>query len=459
LDRLIEEIARRIRAHVGAAATNLLRADGEIRSVFHGPPMEFLESVFERLVADGGIEVELGNGQPVTVPVLLQVNPLSATDPNPPLGESGRCDAIHLLEVRNSPGRCPRFIALAEPGGQSSLSFTSASDDFGLSPHNNSGAASTGDWWRDEFVRQLVKGALDRHQWPSPGEREDAHDLIESAVQAADQIDKHVASRYAAWRVLARTWSIGEPGTPFGTLLSLACGFPPTEDGSVDLAAQRKVLLAITERFVDSGFKPAVEQLKERGDAKDNAALDELLLYLQHKCGVPTVLSRAPAFYYGPSDAAKLDPAPGWWTVLTVEKWRHLLDGAEQAAPTGKALRLECHNPLLSSLGGASPIVVNTDVVLSVHNNGNVNAPSRVTIERKSARSPTREWELEVTGDGTVVDPDKVPGSAYCLADTNIPPHSTPMRYAARSFAASLAAGTGGLFKDSSEARSSKAGA
>jgi DNA phosphorothioation-dependent restriction protein DptH len=429
VDRLIEEIARHIREHVGFAAANLLRADGEIRSVFHGPPMEFLELVFERLVADGGIEVELGNGQPVTVPVLLQVDSLGAADPNPPLGESGRCDAIHLLEVRNSPGRCPRFIALVEPGSQSSLSFTSASDDFGLSPHNNSGAASTADWWRDEFVRRLVKGALDRHQWSPPGEREDAHDLIELAIQAADQIDKHVASRHAAWRVLARTWSIGEPGTPFGTLLSLACGFPPMEDGTVDMAAQRKVLLAITERFVDSGFKPAVEQLKERADAKDSAALDELLLYLQQKCGVPTVLGRAPAFYYGPSDGAKLDPAPGWWTVLTVEKWRHLLDGAEQAAPKGKALRLECHNSLLPSLGGMGPIIVTADAVLSVHNNGNVNGPSRVTIERKSARSPTQEWELEVTGDGTVVDPGEIPGSAYRLDDTDIPLHNAPVRY------------------------------
>lgn len=428
MDRLIEEIARDIREHVKAAAANLYRADGEIRTVFHGPPMELLEPVFERLVVDGGIEAELGNGQPVCVPVLLQVDSLGAAHPNPPLGKSGRCDAIHLLEARNSPNRCPRFVALVEPGGLSSLSFTSASDDFGLSPHNNSGAASTADWWRDEFVRRLVKGALDRHQWP-PGERDDAHDLVELAIQAADQIDKHVASRHAAWRVLARTWSIGEPGTPFGTLLSLACGFPPLEDGTVDVEAQRKVLLALTERLVDAGFKSAFDQLKERADEKDIAALDELLLYLQQRCGVPTVLSRAPAFYYGPSDGAKLDPAPGWWKILTVEKWRHLLDGAEQAAPTGKALRLECHNPLLPSLGSNGPTVVTSNVVLSVHNNGNINAPSRVTIERKSAHSPTQEWEVEVISDAAASDPGEEPGGSQRLDDTDIPLHSTPVRY------------------------------
>lgn len=428
MERLIEEIAAYISEHVKGAVANLQRADGEIRTVFHGPPMEFLEPVFERLVTDGGIEAELG-GQTVTVPVLLQVEHLAGGTQNPPLGESGRCDAIHLVEVRNSPGLCPRFVALVPPGHQASLSFSSASDDFGLSPQNNSGAASTSDWWRDEFVRHLVSGALARHQWPTAREGEQARDLVERAVHAADQIDKHVASRHAAWRVLSRIWSIGEPDKPFGTLLSLACGFPPLADGSVDAAAQSNVLEEVTDRLADVGFRPSIDQLKEGADPNEGAALDQLLSYLQQRCSVPTVLSRAPAFYYGPSEGSKVEPAPSWWLALTVEKWRELLEDAEETTPSGKVLRLECHNPLLPRVGKSGPVIVASTVTLSVHNNGNPDAPQRVTIKRNSPRTPTKEWDLEVSRDNSLLAPDDAPSRSCRVDDTDVPLHKSPIRY------------------------------
>jgi DNA phosphorothioation-dependent restriction protein DptH len=426
LDGMIEDIASYIRWHVRAAVANLQRADGEIRTVFHGPPMEFLEPVFNILAEDGGIDAVLGNGQPVTVPVLLQVA-LEEGASNPALGASGKCEAIHLIGVRNAPALCPRFVALVEPGQQANLSFSSASDDFGLSPHNNSGAADTLEWWKDEFIKGLVDRALDRHH-PSSRDSEQARDLVEKAVYAADQIDKHVAARHGAWRVLSRIWFDAGQKCSFGELVSLACGFPPLEDSSLDAQLQGKTLDELTERMVDSGFKSTIDQLNERADETESGMLEQLLAYLQQKCGVPTVLSRAPPFYYGPSDGANVTTPPGWWSFLTVERLRHLLDGGDEAPPADAALLLICKDPLLPRVG-ATPVVVASLVTLSVYDNGNENAPDEIIVKRETARVLPEHWNLKVTkGTGTPATGDNVTVE-YELTDAHIPMHRSPVKY------------------------------
>jgi hypothetical protein len=387
--------------------------------------MEFLEPVFNLLAEQGGIDAVLGNGQPVTVPVLLQVT-LEAGATNPALGASGKCEAIHLISVRNAPGLCPRFVALVEPGQQANLSFTSASDDFGLLSQNNSGTANTLDWWKDEFTRGLVDRAFKRLS-PSAEDTEEALHLVEKAVHAADQIDKHVAARHGAWRVLSRLWSPAEKYS-FGTLVSLACGFPPLEDGSVDSQAQAGILDELTARMVDSGFKSTIDQLKERADEAEPVVLDELLAYLQRVCGVPTVLSRAPPFYYGPSDGVSVEPPPRWWSFLTVERLRRLLDGAEEVATADAALLLVCSNLLLPRVGSA-PIVVTSNVTLSVHDNGNQDAPREVAIKRETAGVPAKYWSLKVNKGVGARSIDDDYAAEYELNDLEVPVHRSPARY------------------------------
>jgi DNA phosphorothioation-dependent restriction protein DptH len=417
VDRLVQEIAKRIRDRVTAAVSKLSRVDGEIRTVFHGPPMEILRPVYELLVADGGIEATLASGDHVLVPVVLQVDRLESGTAKPRVGESGICDATHLIDLRNAPGACPRFVALVEPGHLGSLSFSSASDDFGLLTHSNSGTATTTEWWHDPFVQVLVDGALDRHKWTTPKERSDALTLIEKAVSAADTIDKNVASRHSAWRVLSRIWSISDPNPPFGVQLSLACGFPPTTDGLVDAGVQGKIMEAISERFVDLGFKSTVEELKSHASESEKSALDDLLDYLQDRCGVAPRFGHAPPFYYEPSGAAMLTKAPTWWATLTTDVWRRLLEEGDESAPEDAGLHLVCLNSLVPKVKGIGPVVA-SDVELAVVNENGLLAPDQIDISREMPGGNRRDWSIRA-------------GEEHALTDGDVPTHKTPIKYSA----------------------------
>lgn len=395
--------------------------------MFHGPPMEFMTLVFEQLIdAHGGIEAQLATGQRVIVPVLLQV-PLTDGIDNPPLGSSGRCEAIHLIKVRNAPELCPRFVALVEPGQQANLSFSSASDDFGLLPHSNSGAASTLDWWRDDFIQKVVDGAIEKLK-PSSAGAEQARDLVQKAVFAADQIDKHVAARQGAWRVLSRLWSDPIKPSDFAGHVSLACGFPPQDDGAVNATAQSSILLELADRLVDAGFNSTIDQLKERAaEQKDTQALEQLLAYLQQRCGVATVLARAPPFYYGPCTGSEITSPPEWWSVLTVEKLRHLMDDSDEPVPEDAALVVVCRDTLIPQIG-SSPSVVESEVSLYVHDNGNSAAPGEVTVKRECAGTNPVVWQLTVNKKASI--PLEVDASPqHELVDFGLPTHRTPVRY------------------------------
>src|SRR5207247_2632972 len=114
--------------------------DGALRSIFHGPPLTYLEQVLDDLSSGQGLTIMLSDGALATVPVLLPEGDMPAGYQNPAVGISGRCDESHILALRNTPA-CPRFLTLAPPGRQSILSVTQATDSFGMSPANNSGNA------------------------------------------------------------------------------------------------------------------------------------------------------------------------------------------------------------------------------------------------------------------------------------------------------------------------------
>lgn len=413
MQRLVQEIAGHIRSHVAAAVARLARPDGEMRTVFHGPPMEFLAPLFEVLTKEGGIEATLGNGDAVTVPVLLQRDSQQLAGPNPPIGQSGICDETHVINCRNAPVACPRYIVLVPPGSISSLTLATASNSFGLLAHSNSGTATSFEWWSDAFVQALVSAALDRHAWAAR-EKDSARTLIEKAVLAADKIDKNVAARPGAWKVLSRVWSISDPKVPFGTQLSLACGFPPNADGSVDAAAQEKVLTEVSDRLID-GFRSAIEALGTVGSDGEKRALEELLGYLQARCDVGHRFSHAPAYYYEPSATATISAPPTWWSTLTTEVWRRLLDGDEDEVPEA-ALVLVCHNAVMPKAKGIGP-VVSSGVELSVTNEDGVDAPAEVTVTREMAGAANRrQWQVKI-------------GAEPGLSDPQIPLHKTPVRY------------------------------
>lgn len=416
MKRLARAIADRVTAHVRSHVENLQGDSGEFRAIFNGPPAKILAAVFQLLTIEGGIEAKRGDGNAVTIPVVLQVDHSSEGTRNPPIGQSGLCNAGHLLDLRNSPN-CPIFVGLAPPGQHATLSQRSTRSDFGLLAQNNSGTARASDWWEDKFVQSLVAGALERHSWPTSGGRDDARGLVEHAVFSADEVDKHDVSRRGAWLVLARLWSISESNTPFGTRLSLACGYPPCEDGTLDRDGQIAVLRELSSRIEDAGFRPAIEKIKlQAKDDDEKAALDEVLIHLQGKCDALTALGRSTPYYYGPSIGDVIDQPPHWWQFLTVERWKRLL---EEGNGNQTAIRMKCINSIISQTRGFVP-VAESSVKIRITLPEAVPSPIELIVTRDCAGAGShREWTV-------LID------STADIEDESMPPHKAAARYTAK---------------------------
>lgn len=414
MHRLITEIATRVKADIQALVRNVQAPNVELRSVFHGPPPDLLRLVFDELVRDDFIEARRPSGEVVQFPVLLLVEKLESGQGNPEIGRSGICDENHLLVLRNSPS-CPRFLALVPPGRHRTLSVASATSNFGLSPDSNAGNATIEQWWRDDFIQSLVDHALERVQRNSESEGDQARRLVESAVRAADEFDRHDVSRRDAWAVLSRVFSIPSAEMPFGSLLSLACGYPPMSDGSIRAKEQIDTLEELADALEDVGFRQGIERLKERGDESDSEALTECLQHLERSCEVPTAFARATSFFYMPSRADSIGEVPSWWAHLTVERWAELLE--DDHRPQG-ALRIRCTNSIIPASKGINALVlagVELEVGLPEER------PSAVPclVKRDAGGAAKRlEWAIELPPDQVVLDPA-------------VPSHRSPIRYTA----------------------------
>jgi len=394
MSALVLQIAKIIRERVTAGVRALHDGASESRSVFHGPPLEFLQPVFQELLKDDGVKVELRDGETILVPILLRLDNAAGT--NPAIGRSGACTVDHLLTLRNSPA-CPRFVALIPPGEHTNLSFSSASDEFGLTASNNMGNASIEEWWMDDFVQTLVEAGLSRLAISAEADKEQARQIIQYAVSAADQADRHEVSRKGAWRVLSRVYCIPGDKRP-GVQLSLACGFPPCEDGKVSPKDQIKILDRLAGHLEENGITKGLDEIRERDDAEalDVEALNAFGEHLHSVVDILSLFVRAACYYYGPCRSDVLSEPPNWWTHLTVEKWTELLE--EERSPEG-ALKIECKNAVFPPFRGGHA-VVQTDVKLLVSppedDSGEVNA---VLTRLVSGKAHTLSWNLTVQGE------------------------------------------------------------
>lgn len=414
MKELADAIARKIREHVLASASSLVGLQSEFRSVFNGPPLEILELVFKELTGDSGIEAQLGSGEIVTIPVLLQVTKLDEGIANPPIGVSGKCDLNHLLDLRNSPS-CPRFIGMVPPGRQANISQTSTRSDFGLTAHNNSSAASAKDWWNDEFIQSLVNEAIS-FAGVHESDQEDARKLIQQSIAAAHELDINEPTRREAWTVLALLWRFaGSASLSSGDRISLACGYPPTSSGKTRAETQSKVLKELASRM-ENGFRTGIEHIQSHADEDERNALNSILGQLLARCEVPTALARSmPHYYRPPIDEGSMPPI--WWSQLTVEKWNSLLD--DDDTPLG-AIKLECTNSIASQGQGLVPVVRDT-VELRITVPDDVPLGTTITVVRNARSTATRhEW-------GLVFD-----GTPLMIRDDAPPSHKTPLVYAAQ---------------------------
>jgi DNA phosphorothioation-dependent restriction protein DptH len=354
MNRLVNALAHIVHAKV-LNATQGLGGRLESRFIFHGPPLEILDHVFEELAREGGILVPRPDGQPPSLlPVLLQLPTRALGSPNPSMGRSGRCDEGHLLDIRNDPGN-PSFIALVPPGQYNNRSVTSTTEEFGIGPVNNSVHANFDDWWGDSFVQDLLDKALQGAQLDRVAGT--ARQLIARAAEAMDDMDQDKGSRKAAWRLLSRIFSIPEAkvGLEPGQSLALACGMPPMSDASVS-RLQLEVLGRVAEELAE-GFRTGTERLANGADEPVRQALDSFLAHVQARCNVPTAFDRATPAFYLPCDGDQLEPPPAWWSCLSTERWAELLtDGTDDEELAGE-LSITCTNAIVPATRGIPAIV------------------------------------------------------------------------------------------------------
>ena len=120
MSNLVKELIQQIQEKVRDEGHETRDKIRESRYIFHGPPLSILNKVFEFFELNDGANVTTNeNAENSKIPVLLQLAKDLITEGNPAIGESGKCDEDHLLDVRNVPGNNSSFLALIPPGQHS----------------------------------------------------------------------------------------------------------------------------------------------------------------------------------------------------------------------------------------------------------------------------------------------------------------------------------------------------
>lgn len=418
MNRLVHSLAKLIRDKVQDATKGRTGPKLESRFIFHGPPLELLEDVFEELASHGGIQIPLDpNGAHAILPVLLPLIPEDVPADNPDIGASGKCDESHLLNIRDDPNQ-PSFVALIQPGLHINASIDSTTGKFGLAGALNARHIPFEQWWEDEFVQQLVTTGLN-YAGVSLDAIDDARQLVGHAASSIDAMDSEEGSRKAVWRLLSRIYSVsGEPhGLSPGQAVALACGVPPLRDGGISPKLQTGILAKISEEMAD-GFKTGIGRLAN--GVEDNAivgALDAFLAHVLARCDVPTAFERATEAFYLAEDTYSLEPPPAWWSILTAECWLELL--SEDPDDTTGDLSITCTNPIIPVAKGMPAIVRDkVDLDISI---GNSKVEETVEVRLSGGSHGRNPVSIQIDGASTITDAPPASG------------HRSPITYKAES--------------------------
>lgn len=413
MNRLARTLAAMIRTKVSDATTGRTGSRLESRFIFHGPPLDLLEQVYDQLALGDGVRVRTAEGTEVILPVLLQLPARQVGASNPDIGASGKCDESHLLHLRNDP-HFPSFVALVPPGQHNNKSVASTTDEFGVSASTNTSHASFEEWWGDEFVQLLVIKGLEDAGLEGDVLHE-AKRLVEQGASAVDEIDVKKGARQAAWHLLARIFSIPAVATGLTPTeaVALACGMPSRQDRGIAAKVQLDILSQLADAFAD-GFGTGVERMRPGVTKEVSDALDGFLAHLKSKCDVPTAFERATSAFYLPADALEIEAPPPWWRVLTTEQWSELM--AEEPEETGD-LSIECTNAILP-VGRGMPAIVRDAAIFSIATGPDArDEPVEMLLERIAAGTRGKYGaSIEVVG-------------TYPHIDEELPPHKAPITY------------------------------
>lgn len=406
---IYEEIVRTIQGQL----QNLPSSAAELRAVFNGPPEPFLGEIYSRLTRAGGLNATLGNGETVSIPVLLLQDRNLLTTPNPPVGVSGVCDDNHILNLRNAPS-CPRFLVLSGPGHQFTLSQDTTWFFCGLSPQHQAANTPIEDWIRDEFIENLILAAADKFRSSQNDWSQHVLALATSALKAADAADEANGSRILAWKTLARLHSLDPLDQTPARTISLALGFPSAGEQELSPQQQIRIIQKLADQLED-GFSSAINSFKELAEDDAEAwALDQFLAQLTERSPTSTAVIQSLAYFYAPSVGTDVPPPPRWWLELGLERWQALL---EQSSLSPESVEVKCINALTATSSGIAPIV-KKDVILEISLPGTQAVQAiPITITRDSGSAVTRKvWNESL--DGQLTWSDDAP-----------PAHKRPLKY------------------------------
>lgn len=389
----------------------LAAGNRECRAVFCGPPKHILHQVFGHLIHGRSlIEATRADGQAVQYPVILQVDQTPAGLPIGSATQSGCLQFHGLAAVRND--RNGVFLVLVEPGAQASDTHESTRTSLGLEPSVNEGGASILTWWSDPFIQSLVDSALSDIAGRDVAA---AKDLLKEAMIAADAADQHNVARVGAWRVIERLWELKERGLSPDQLVSLAAGFPPSGDGSIEPRSKIAILSAIVDRIEAENFGGLLASLLPKArDETEKQQISACLSNMRGRCDVVTAVRRCAPYAYMPTDALA---GEAWWKPLTVERWEELLDDGA-ITDAGGDITIQCANPMISHLKGMVPVV-----------KGAVQLRIEVPEQYMGRRI---EVVREVSGSQAAAKTWKVDAERMIhVEDDEIPHHKGPMKYSA----------------------------
>ena len=411
MTKLACELASWIEGQMANEILSLPSGSKECRAVFCGPPPGMLREVFEVLAGDGRLlSATMADGTVVSYPVVMQVDDVPDQAPVARVDQSGYSLFHGLASLRNDP-RAGIFLTLVPPGGQASDTHESTRKSFGVASSANEGGAPISIWWNDPFIQHVVDEGLGRN---AGKQLEQAKRLFHEAIIAADAAKQHEVSRLGAWEILERLWELRDSGLTLDTCVSLATGFPPSQDGQIDATHKLSTLDALVDKFERASLGSGVTQLKEQaGKANiDPAHLDSFLVHVRRKCEVLTELKRSMPYYYTPDE---ISPPPKWWSELTIQKWEELLDDETESSPE---VVISCTNPLAFQLKGFVPVVREAACIQVQLPEGMEDTQVRVTRDGPGGAANRREWIL----------PD---GGSMEFMDDVIPLHKTPIKYMA----------------------------
>jgi DNA phosphorothioation-dependent restriction protein DptH len=412
VSKLAHALAEWIQDRMAGEILSLPSGSRECRAVFTGPPEAILEEVFNILAGDGRLlRVTTPDGQEIAYPVVLQTKDAPGEDSIATPTRSGRCGFHGLAMLRNL-RNCGVYLTLVAPGSQASDTHDSTRKAFGLASQATEGGAPISAWWHDRFVQEMVDKGLGVGD---ATQLEQAKRLVNEAIVAADAADQHAVVRASAWEILRRLWELRDTIGNIDVRVSLAAGFPPSEDERPDANNKSSVLGTLAEKLESANLGTGIAQIKEHAkDDEERRHLDEFLAHARRKCEVVTALRRSMPHYYAPDE---ISPPPAWWTALTQQRWESLLE--EDAVDLPKTgIEVACANPLALQVKGFVPVVRDVARVIVRMPEHAEGLQIRITREAPGGAASKREWLVACSG-GVQVE----------VEDKSIPAHKTPIKY------------------------------